>query len=452
MSTKNHVLEPLSTKVEQLKEKYEEEIRTIQDISDGHSETMKEVEDSIRELEQSKFNALEISQRLRKQAILDIKEYFDSIDAKIISFIKDKMEKLEKKRIELQSRFQEIKSDCDNLNDMLHQNSSRLLVEGEAILKNVRSIQTTSFDFEREKVSIEIAKGASWKPVNAASLNFKNELGLRANIKSTASLPETVPGTLSSFANKQFRKLDEVDLRDDAANLRIVGNQLWSFRYFSIEIFDKSLKSIKVLSNDEWDNLYDVTEMPNVGIVIACTSGLFQIHDDGYIIKKIDSGGYNSVDTHKDRLYAYSYDDCMVRTYFYGGSWQQGKSINCSHNSNLATIRVNDHKIVVCSYERPEIEVLSLTGETLHTCNHYLTKIKDDSRYQRLCQVDSEGALLIVEECSNNLMLVDKCQHWSIVDIDPEFQEPSFALYVDDILYVLGKVDWKYKLCKYTST
>ena len=219
-------MEPLATKVGRMKEKYEEEIKTIQKISQENVDTMKVVENSIKELEQSKLEALEISQRLRKQAILDIKEYFDSIDAKIISFINDKREKLEKKRIELQSRFQEITSDCENVNDMLLRNSSRLLIEGEDILKKVQNIQTTSFNFEREKIIIEIAEGALWNPANVATLNFKDETHPRAYKNPATSLTETTPGTLSGLANKTFKKAAEVELKYCPQMLRAFENQL----------------------------------------------------------------------------------------------------------------------------------------------------------------------------------------------------------------------------------
>ena len=234
--------------------------------------------------------------------------------------------------------------------------------------------------------------------------------------------------------------------------LRAFENQLWSCQYECIEMFDKNLKRIKVLSNKEWGYVYDVAMMPNVGVVIACTGGLLPIDDDGNTTMEIDSNSFISVDTYNDTLYAFCWGDCMVRTYIYGDTWIPRKNINCSRFSSVSSIRVMNDKIVVYDGEGRRVDVLSLKGEMLNSYDLYPPNKDYDSRYHRLCQVDIDGALLIAEEDSKQLLLLDKNKHWSVVQIDPEVQELSCALYVGDILYVQGKVGSEYKLCKYIPT
>ena len=190
--------------------------------------------------------------------------------------------------------------------------------------------------------------------------------------------------------------------------------------------------------------------MPNVGIVIACLKGLFYINDSNDTVHLIESGCFISVDTYKDTLYAYYSDDDVIQTYSSKGSCPPEIYIDCRQR-NIATIAVNGEKIVVSDYARLAFEVLSLTGETLHTYKYYPRNKDNFPRYQRLYQADTDGALLIVEEGSNQLLLLDKSQNWNVVDIDHEMSVINGTMYVNNVLYVQGCKDNKPKLCKYTA-
>ena len=84
------------------------------------SVTINEIEEQLKELEVNQIETLATSDALRKQAIKDIEEYFDSIDAKILSFIQDKVDKLEKKKLELQTKHREAKSNWQSLEQMIY--------------------------------------------------------------------------------------------------------------------------------------------------------------------------------------------------------------------------------------------------------------------------------------------------------------------------------------------
>ena len=136
-SSKHHELEPISKKIEDIKNNYVHEIRSIKSVFEDSSVTIDEIEEHLKELEGNQIEALATSDALRKQAIKDIEEYFDSIDAKILSFIQEKMEKLEKKKLELQTKFRESTTKWQSLERMINDNSRELLTEGEAMLEKV---------------------------------------------------------------------------------------------------------------------------------------------------------------------------------------------------------------------------------------------------------------------------------------------------------------------------
>ena len=78
-----------------------------------------------------------------------------------------------------------------------------------------------------------------------------------------------------------------------------------------------------------------------------------------------------------------------------------------------------------------------MTGQQLHTYGRKGTKGAGELQYPKLCQEDSEGALLVADVDNHRLQLFDKRRKWSIVDVKPKIRCPARAVYVDNTLYVV---------------
>ena len=480
-SSKHHELEQISKKIEDIKNNYAHEIRSIKRVFEDSSVTINEIEEQLKELEGNQIEALATSDELRKQAIKGIEEYFDSIDAKILSFIQGKMENLEKKKLEIQTKFRESKSNWNNLERMINDNSRELLTQGEAMLEKMKNDQMAkqSMDFEKEKIVIEVAKGTKWDPITAATLSMRTEkkesqapmavsakqpmqhaatgrndlsFNLPTNKVAKQHASDTAPGDLSTLAaTTKFKRIGGVTCSGYTYGLRFIKNQLWSCQGRQIEIFDKNLKRIKILQNNAWNEVYDVILMPNAGIVIACNNGLLHIDDAGDTVSEIDSGDFKSIEIYNGTLYASEYQTETIRSYTYrNGDWVKQGSLKLPRR-DFNTISVKKDTITVCYYQSYLIDVLSRSGQQLHTYGRVGTKGAGGLKCPRLCQEDSEGALLVADKLNHRLQLLDKRRKWSIVDMEPKVSSIQRAVYVDDTVYVIGYVYPDYKLFKYIA-
>ena len=100
---------------------------------------------------------------------------------------------------------------------------------------------------------------------------------------------------------------------------------------------------IKSLKNEEWECVHDVIEFPNIGIVFACSEGLFHVDNSANTINEIDIGEFTSVHVYKGIVFAFEYGSNMIRTYTYGDTWLTRRFVDCSkimHDYGFTTISV----------------------------------------------------------------------------------------------------------------
>ena len=55
----------------------------------------------------------------------------------------------------------------------------------------------------------------------------------------------------------------------------------------------------------------------------------------------------------------------------------------------------------------------------------------------RLCQSDSEDALLVADHGNDRLQLLDSRRTWNIINMDPAMKQPISTVYTDGKLYVV---------------
>ena len=92
---RNHKIEPISEKINEIKSQYTNEAKAIQAKIKNYTSAAENIEEKISELEMTQLESLEASSGLRKKCHDDIDQFFDSIDAQILTFIGDKITGLE---------------------------------------------------------------------------------------------------------------------------------------------------------------------------------------------------------------------------------------------------------------------------------------------------------------------------------------------------------------------
>ena len=262
---------------------------------------------------------------------------------------------------------------------------------------------------------------------------------------------DTVPANLTALAKTKFKRITEVECPfEDVRGLRVIANQLWSCQYQSIKIYDKNLKHIRTLQNEEWGYVNDVALMPYGGFVIACGTRLLYIDDAGYLINEIDSGDFTSIDIYKGTLFASETE--TIRSYIYSGNGWVEQGIIELPRSGFYTISVQYETITVCNSHSSTIDVLSMAGQHLHSYGHEGTECAGELQRPLLCQEDREGALLVADYENSRLQILDKhLDKWSIVDMEPKLKYPKRVVYVDDTLCVESGDLSNYKICKYIA-
>ena len=244
------------------------------------------------------------------------------------------------------------------------------------------------------------------------------------------------PVELLVLAETKFVRKGTVPCSDSLHVIRIIDNQLWVCQRQKIEILDKNLKWLKVLHNKAWGHVYDVTLVPNAGIVIACTNGLLNINSKGETMSVIDSGDFTSVDIYKGTLYASENETDTIYSYIYNDGTFVNQGSSLLHRSGSSTISVNN-TITQCNSNSCMIDVSDMSGQQLYSYGRWGTKNAGNLQCPKICQEDGEGTLLIADSKNHRLQLLDKCRaKWSIINLEPQLSCPRKAAYVDVALYV----------------
>ena len=191
--------------------------------------------------------------------------------------------------------------------------------------------------------------------------------------------------------------------------------------------------------------------MPHVGIVIACSKGLLHIGPKWNIISEINSGCYTSAHIDNGTLYALEHNTKTIMGYRYrGGCWVKHSGKRLPH-SGLNTTSVNHGITTICNQSKHMIHVIDMCGRLLHTYGQEGTEGAGYLKSPRLCQVDSEGVLLVADTDNHRLQVREKHGQWSIIDVEPHLRLPERAVYVDGTLYVQGGAWPNYKLGRYIA-
>ena len=249
-------------------------------------------------------------------------DFFDSIDAQILGFIQEKISDLEISRNKILTESHGIEAKWKHLEDMIAENSRKLVVDGQAIIEQAKQIKDSyaSFDIKAEETKIKVMSGSSWDPSTAAVLRM-----IIADDSRDVSQQPTL-GSLALINNKQFKRNKQVQLSHEQYCMRLIEDDLWVCQSNGmIELFDANLKLKRKLENKAWEYINDIVAVPANDFAVVCSKGIFLIDMYGKDICKIDSGYFYSGVIHKETLFVYEKNRNSILSYTYNGSWQREK-------------------------------------------------------------------------------------------------------------------------------
>ena len=371
---------------------------------------------------------------------------------------------LEGSRKNIVYELNELETKWNQLEQMIKEDSRKLVVDGEAILDQVNQIKNSHFDFnlECDTITLTVEQGPAWKPSSAVLVHVSgstqmtsfSQMGAIENQTSCSRALDALPKTqskpqLSSIANKKFIRTQGVDLKDIPWVVRFIDNKLFIGMQNMIDIFDLNLKIIHQWSNNAWGCVNDVAGLPDRTSVLVCYNGLFHVDSNGKEIIKIDSGNYRSGPYHDGKLYVYDCDSNTIIVYEYSRLWKKQTTFQSPVKHGFNTLSISDTTITICSQCEHKLYIMNVRGEVIHTYGTHGSRDAGELDDPVLCQEDEDGAMLLAEFWNNRLQILDEQRKWSIVNMQPEVKTPMSAIYVNHVIYVVSKRDLKlysYKL------
>ena len=245
-------------------------------------------------------------------------------------------------------------------------------------------------------------------------------------------------------------------LRNKATTVRHINDDVWVCEMKGIiQVFDRNLEYLRLLSDQRWGDVCDVTQLPNGDVVFAGSGGLFHLTATGETKTAIDTvNKYTSSVIVNDNLFANCNDPPRLIVYtMQNDRWETRDTISLAgvvKPNACLTLATANGKIFACSDDDGEVFVLSQSGEVLQTHGKPGSGPAGELNYPRLCAVDSEESMLVADWGNDRLQVCDVSGQWSVLDLQPPVKRPSRAAVIDNKLYVVCSWD-ENTLSVYTS-
>ena len=329
-----------------------------------------------------------------------------------MTFIKEKRSHLEVSHKTLLSELNDLETKWSRLEEMIKEDSHKLMGDGQAILDQAKQIKDSYADFnDKYDISIKVVQGYSWDPSKAALLQMNDETEIEPEAKRHKT---SIGSSMSKITSKLFAN-EVVTGKDDTTGgnpicVRYIVDKFRVGLQNRLEIFDTDLKLITKLSNTDWGNVNDIACVPDNDMVLVCTRGLFHVDSIGNVISIIGSGNYKSGVYHNGTLYVYEDDSASIQTYKYNDSWERQRTIQSPFSKGQNTLSISDTTITVCGVFAQSLCILNHEGQQINSYGKPSKRSKSAGRLNcpRLCQEDGDGVLLVADSWNNRLQILDE--------------------------------------------
>ena len=257
------------------------------------------------------------------------------------------------------------------------------------------------------------------------------------------SAPAPKRGPFSVLKERQFALRSTETLETNPNTIKTIHQNLWVCKNKGvIQIYSTGLVAKRKLKNSKWGDVYDITEMPGCGVVLAGSTGLFHVTSNGESTSEVERGVFLSVASENNRIYAQLKGQSSLSVFLYNGVWVRMSSIDLPFKANArVSLRAFSSRLYVCSAVDGSIKTLSLTGEVVESFGKRGSGRVGHLRDPIVCDVDSAQNVLVADTGNNQLQLYESSAQWSIVKLRPlsSVKEPRGAAVIGDRLYVISR-------------
>ena len=194
--------------------------------------------------------------------------------------------------------------------------------------------------------------------------------------------------------------------------------------------------------------------------MVAGRRGLFHLTSTGttqFVIDRVRA--YNSCVAMGNTVYAYCYNPSQIFTYKLENGNRQVLKITplrgIVQDTAFVTLglpepTLND-ELFACSINDAKVFVLSQSGgKLLATLGEPGHQTAGKLCWPLLCDVDTEGFVLVADRDNNRLQVCDRAGQWSVPCLQPPVARPTGAAIIDNKFYVASCGDVN-KLTLYTA-
>ena len=301
---------------------------------------------------------------MRQKQIQQINDHFDTLNAQGLGKIEEEAAEIRVTKSEIEKKLKDVSSRLQTVDMLLTENSSRLAVEGKAVLDELTQLQNiplqaNTHDIRDVQVSL----------VETVQLNVKQAVSLR-HVPGKHTESTSLCRPLSLLKQNTFSYTKDVVLTADPNLVRYILGQVWCCQnQANIQICKNTEHDC--FTDSKWDDVCDVTELPTGTVALAGRGGLYELTSSGETRTTIHSKNkYNSCVFTDGKLFAYCYRPARLMVYkLENGTWQRCDMISLKSvdETEYVTLASSNNKLFVCEMYAGRVLVLSLSGEVQQT-------------------------------------------------------------------------------------
>ena len=470
--TKDHDVTTLELNVDQIKRDVRQQATQVQQRAATMTSLVYQLQQTLEKLNVKQAEFLQQSDDLRKKYVQQINDHFDDLNAEAINLFYKEASRVRNKKKDAEKSLKAVTSRLQTLEELLADNSTRLAVQGKKILQELATFQKTQFTVEvtvtepevrleetqtfdaRDVVFLTTMRGQTKSGGPALGVHkFSKLWESRLDERDITSLKTVLGKTESGEPDPDVHKLSRLrerpfvvrkvaKLANRPQSVQCINDDIWTCQYNgTIEIFDRDLKLLHTLTNQQYGTVCDVTELANRDVVLAGRGGLFHLTVTGKTKTVIDKWNkYSSTVLVDGKLFAYCYSPPRLIVYtMRNDRWETRGTISLAGvvaDSAYVTLATENGKVFACSSYDDQVLVLSQSGEMLQTHGEPGSDQAGELYWPYLCAVDSEESMLVADHYNDHLQVCDVSGQWSYLDLKPQVSYPSSAAVIDNKLYL----------------
>ena len=324
-------------------------------------------------------------------------------------------------------------------------NGTSLLLE----LQNSLQSKVAMFSTARaDGVRIEEHSSPMFVPRAASFSAEQNQLGDIIYTPSNYPVPSELQLPFRELLRRDCAVESEINVNGLCYQLALVNNALWLpvSNKHHIKVFTLTGKLVNTISHDVIKEPLAVAQVREPDVVVASYTGLFLLDAvSGVKRSRLQEGRFCYVHTNGEIFAVLEHQTKTVYIYhWYGPSlqWNIHKEMNFNLPSMgcLSTLLLCDKWLYLCPWDGQTVYKYTLDGAL--KCRYLNQQQRDGGQldYPRLCALDRERSLLVVDEHYQRLQLLSHDGRWAELELSGVSSPGAVLMLNNSTMFVLDKV------------